>query len=104
MMQPSLLDIVELLVNLPEHNLFIGDQGTIVECYDENHFEVEFINDAGETTALCPLSTQQFIVVWKANTKQWLTTADKMKAIIEHLSEEKCQEVFDFARFIHKRA
>ena len=104
MMQPSLLDIVELVVNLTKHNLFMGDQGTIVECYDENHFEVEFINDTGETTALCSLSTQQLIVVWKANTKQWLTTADKMAAMIEHLSEEKRQEVFDFARFIHQRA
>ena len=103
-MEPSLLDIVELVVNLPEHNLFMGDQGTIVECYDENHFEVEFINDAGETTALILLCTQQFIVVWKANTKQWLTMADKMVAMIEHLPEEKRQEVFDFARFIHQKA
>ena len=104
MTQPSLLDIVELLVNLPEYNLFIGDQGTIVECLDKNHFEVEFINEAGETTALCPLSTQQFMVVWKAERKQWLTTADKMVAIVDNLSEEKRQELLDFARFLYQQS
>jgi hypothetical protein len=66
--QPELLDIIELLVNLPEANQFIGTQGTIVECHDRNNFEVEFSNEDGETTALCVLSSQQFIVVWKAKT------------------------------------
>jgi len=37
-------------------------------------------NEDGETTALCALSSQQFIVVWKATTKQWLTPADKIPA------------------------
>lgn len=65
-MKPELFDIVELLVNLPEHQQSIGTQGTIVECHDLNHFEVEFSNKAGETTALCVLSPQQFTVVWQA--------------------------------------
>jgi hypothetical protein len=67
-MQPELLDIVELLVNLPEYQQTIGSQGTIVECHDENHFEVEFTNERGETTALCPLSSDQFVIIWKAKT------------------------------------
>ncbi|MFB6274909.1 MAG: DUF4926 domain-containing protein [Halothece sp.] len=104
MNQPSLFDLVELLVNFPDHNLVIGDQGTIVECFDKNHFEVEFINETGETTALCTLSSRQFIVVWKAETKEWLTTADKMRAIIDGLSEEKRQELLDFARFLYQKA
>ena len=57
---------------LPEQKQLIGTQGTIVECHDPKHFEVEFSNEDGETTALCVLSSQQFIVVWKAKTKQWL--------------------------------
>ena len=65
-MKPELFDIVELLVNLPEFQQSIGTQGTIVECHAPNHFEVEFSNEAGETTALCVLSPQQFIVVWQA--------------------------------------
>lgn len=104
MIKPEILDIIELLVNLPEHNLFIGNQGTIVECLDENHFEVEFINETGETTALCPLSTQQFIVVWQVQTKQWLTTADKVTFMINYLSEEKRKELLNFACFLYQKA
>ena len=43
MIKPELLDIVELLVNLPEQKQFVGDRGTIVECYDDDHLEVEFV-------------------------------------------------------------
>jgi Domain of unknown function (DUF4926) len=101
--QPELLDIVELLVNLPESNQFVGTQGTIVECHDLNNFEVEFSNEDGETTALCVLSSQQFIVVWKAQTKKWLTTSDKIAAIFNNLSETKREEVLDFARFLYQK-
>ena len=31
MIKPELFDIIELLVNLPNNNLYIGNQGTIVE-------------------------------------------------------------------------
>ena len=72
MIKPELLDIVELLVNLPEQKQFVGDRGTIVECYDDDHFEVKFVNDSGETTTLCTLSSQQFIIVWQIATKQSL--------------------------------
>ncbi len=74
------------------------------KCLDENHFEVEFINETGETTALCPLSTQQFMVVWKGESKQWLKTADKMVVIVNNLPEEKRQERLDFARFLYQKA
>jgi Domain of unknown function (DUF4926) len=102
-MQPKLLDIVELLVNLPEYNQVIGAQGTIVECHDLDNFEVEFSNEDGETTALCVLSSQQFIVVWTAKTKQWLSTSDKITAIFKNLSETKREEVLDFARFLYQK-
>lgn len=61
------------------------------------------MNDSGETTALCPLSSQQFIVVWKAANKQWLTVPDKVTALINNLSQEKQEEVLDFARFIYQK-
>ncbi len=102
-MKPELLDLVEILINLPEHRQFIGDRGTIVECHDDCNFEVEFTNEDGETTALCVLSPQQFIVVWKAKAKQWLTTGDKLTAIFNHLSETKREEVLDFARFLYQK-
>lgn len=89
MTKPELLDIVELLVNLPEHNLFVGARGTIVECYSDEDFEVEFANESGETAALCTLSRPKFIVVWKSATQQWLTASEKVVAILNQLSESK---------------
>lgn len=101
-MKPELFDVVELLVNLPEHQQSIGAQGTIVECHDLNHFEVEFSNESGETTALCVLSPQQFMVVWQAQTKQWLTSTDKITAIFGNLPENKREEVLGFALSLYQ--
>jgi Domain of unknown function (DUF4926) len=127
-MKPELFDVVELLVNLPEHKqsiaprparqvpeciraklsqvapLAIGTQGTIIECHDPNHFEVEFSNENGETITLCVLSPQQFMVVWQARTKQWLTTTDKITSIFSNLPENKQEQILDFARFLYQKA
>ncbi|NJR48107.1 MAG: DUF4926 domain-containing protein, partial [Hyellaceae cyanobacterium CSU_1_1] len=43
MTQPELFDVVELLIDLPESNLRAGVQGAIVECYQDNNYEVEFL-------------------------------------------------------------
>ena len=53
----KLLDIIVLTKNLPEHNLKKGDIGTIVEVYDSNNFEVEFIRADGQTQALLTLDS-----------------------------------------------
>ncbi len=53
--------------------------------------------------ALCPLSIDQFIVVWQAETRTWLSMADQIGALIAHLPEDAGQEVLDFARFLHAR-
>ena len=50
MKSPELLDVVELLVNLPEDGLRVGTQGTIVECYGDDAYEVEFVNGAGDAS------------------------------------------------------
>jgi hypothetical protein len=102
-MQPELFDVIEVLVDLPEHHVQAGTQGTIVHCYPDNAFEVEFVNEDGETTALCPLLSTQFIVVWKASMKMWLAAEDQAAALVSHLPEEAKQEVLDFARFLHTR-
>ncbi|MEB3884298.1 DUF4926 domain-containing protein [Lyngbya sp. CCY1209] len=104
MMKPELFDIVELLSNLPEYQLSIGDRGAIVECLDATHFEVEFSDEQGEMKALCPLDIQQFIVVWQAKTKQWLTTTDKVSLLLERLPEEKQTELLNFARSLYQQA
>ncbi|WP_013324729.1 DUF4926 domain-containing protein [Gloeothece verrucosa] len=103
MIEPELFDVIELLRDLPDYQLKAGQQGAIVECYENGKFEVEFSDSDGETLALCPLSSEQFIVVWKAKTKQWLSLAEKVASVVFHLSDEHRREVLDFARFLYQR-
>ncbi|AFZ44640.1 hypothetical protein PCC7418_2493 [Halothece sp. PCC 7418] len=100
MIEPSLNDLVELLVNLPEYNLAIGNKGRIIDSLDESHFEIEFIEGVEEATDSCVLSTEQFIVVWQAETEEWLSTTDKLMAIVNNLPEEKREEILNFAQFL----
>lgn len=98
MNQPELFDIVELLIDLPKSNLRAGTQGTIVECYGNNAYETELANSEGKTIALCTLSDQNFIIVWQAKTKSWLSLAEKITAIVNKLDTEKQAQVFQFVR------
>ena len=59
MTEPALFNVIELLTDVPEHNQLIGSQGTIIECYGDNDFEVEFSNEDGEATAQFALSRRQ---------------------------------------------
>lgn len=102
-MQPELFDVIEVLVDFPEHHIQTGTQGTIVHCYPDNAFEIEFVNEEGETTALFAMLSTQFIVVWKASTKKWLPAEEQAADLVSHLPEEAKQEVLDFARFLHTR-
>jgi len=53
----SVLDAVVLKRDLPEHGLKRGDVGAIVEIYDEDGLEVEFVTASGRTAALITLRT-----------------------------------------------
>ena len=97
MNQPELFDIVELLVDLSE-NLHTGVRGTIVERYGDDVYEVEFSDSDGETLALCTLSPEQFIIVWQAKTKSWLSLPDRITDVVENLDAARQKEVFKFAR------
>ena len=103
MIEPELFDAIELLADLPEENLCAGVRGAIVECYEDGKYEVEFTNEEGETLALSTLSSDKFIVVWKAKTKSWLPVSEQIAAAINHLSEERQREVLDFARSLYQR-
>jgi hypothetical protein len=103
MSKAELFDIVELIVYHPEIQLPIGARGAIVECYENNNYEVEFTNKDGETVALCTLSSEQFIVVWKAKTKSWLSVTEQINLAIARLPEEDQQQVLDFALSLYQR-
>ena len=102
-MTPALFDVIELLVDLPAYHLRSGTLGAIVHVHSDATYEVEFTNEEGETTALCPLAAEQFLVVWQAETQSWLPLAEHIAALVTHLPEEAGREVLDFARFLHER-
>ena len=67
----KLLDLVVLKEDLPDRGLRRGNIGTIVEIFDDQAYEVEFIDEEGQTLALfalrddqiLPLSTQQYDLI-----------------------------------------
>ncbi|MCG9890806.1 MAG: DUF4926 domain-containing protein [Thermosynechococcaceae cyanobacterium MS004] len=102
MIKPELFDVIELLVHIPDLELMPGMQGAIVENHGNNRYEVEFSNNSGETNALCTLSSEQFVVVWRSQTKCWLPIPEKVTAIVNYLPEDRQQKVLDFARSLHQ--
>ncbi|MGB5771071.1 MAG: DUF4926 domain-containing protein, partial [Crocosphaera sp.] len=60
----KLLDIVALLENLPELNLYRGQVGTIVEEYEPGVFEVEFSDNTGKAYAIETLTETQLMVLY----------------------------------------
>lgn len=51
-MKYKVLDIVVLERNFPSHGLKKGDLGAVVEVYEPDGLEVEFVTASGKTTAL----------------------------------------------------
>lgn len=54
-MNYSTLETVVINRDLPEHELKLGDLGTIVEIYGPDSLEVEFVTGSGRTYALLTL-------------------------------------------------
>lgn len=52
----SRLDIVVLTRDLPEFGLKLGDLGAVVEIYEPDGLEVEFVMDSSCTNAVLTLS------------------------------------------------
>ena len=48
----KILETVSLAIDLPKHMLSKGCLGAIVEVYDDDVYEVEFIDQSGRTTLL----------------------------------------------------
>lgn len=55
-MRYKLLDCVVLTHDLPEFKLRAGDLGTVVEVYEPDGLEVEFVKASGETLAVVTIS------------------------------------------------
>ncbi len=59
----KILDVVALTENLPEHGLYRGQVGTIVEILAPNVYEVEFSDDEGQMYAMQTLNADQLMVL-----------------------------------------
>jgi hypothetical protein len=60
---PSLLDVVALLTDLPAHELARGQVGTIVEQLDDKTLLVEFSDDQGRAYAVAPCPKTELLVL-----------------------------------------
>jgi membrane protein implicated in regulation of membrane protease activity len=60
----KLLDVVALLEDLPEIDLYRGQVGTIVEEYEPEVFEVEFSDTTGRAYAIETLNAHQLMVLY----------------------------------------
>jgi hypothetical protein len=54
----QVLDTLVLGRDLPDHGLRKGDLGAVVELYEPDGLEVEFVTASGRTAALLTLTTQ----------------------------------------------
>ncbi len=55
-MKANVLDCVVLQRDLPEHGLRRGDLGAVVQVYEPDGVEVEFVRASGRTQALVELT------------------------------------------------
>ncbi|NUO83464.1 DUF4926 domain-containing protein [candidate division KSB1 bacterium] len=63
---PDLFDVVELQEDSPEFEMQRGAQGAMVECYSDGEFEVEFVDEDGQTLALCGLPPEKIAALSSA--------------------------------------
>jgi hypothetical protein len=57
----KLLDVVALTTDIPQHNLYRGEIGAVVECYTDDSYDVEFVAQDGYTYALVTVRADQLI-------------------------------------------
>lgn len=61
--EPSVLDVVALLADVPADRLARGQVGTVVEPLDEASVLVEFSDDQGRAYAVVPVPRSQLLVL-----------------------------------------
>lgn len=59
----DILDVVALTEDLPEHGLYRGQVGTVVEALTPGVFEVEFSDDEGRAYASLALRVDQLLAL-----------------------------------------
>jgi hypothetical protein len=62
----KVLDTIVLKKDLPDHGLKKGDVGVVVEAYEPDGLEVEFVTGSGKTQALVTLKIKDVRMVGDA--------------------------------------
>jgi len=62
-MKINLLDTVKLERDFPDYGLHQGDNGAVVEVYEPDGLEVEFVSSSGITQALLTLKVNEVSLV-----------------------------------------
>jgi hypothetical protein len=65
----KLLDVVALTEDLPNDGLYRGQVGTVIEILAPGVYEVEFIDDNGQTYAMKALQGHQLMVLYYGSIK-----------------------------------
>lgn len=65
----QLLDVVEVLEDLPEYDIKRGERGAVVEVFDEPEeaYIVEFVDESGKSRIADWVKSDQIITVCKLN-------------------------------------
>lgn len=64
----KLFDVVRLVVDLPDENLFAGMIGTVIHIFTQptTAYEIEFCDEDGVTVAQIALTPEQFeLIDWQ---------------------------------------
>jgi hypothetical protein len=104
MQDVNLFDVVELIVDLPQQGLYAGMCGTVLEMHGAGQaFEVEFSDEQGQVVSFLALPPEHFVVIWRAQERQWVSTPERLAQLVARLPEPVGAEVLDFARFMAVR-
>lgn len=99
-MMPDIGDIVEIVMDIPEKNLRAGMRGAVVHYHGNDVYEIEFTDKNGETIDFSAIHAKQFIIVWRAENRQWTPIAEQTSALVAGLSDDAAKQVLNFARFL----
>ena len=92
-MRPDIGDIIEVVTDIPEKNLRAGVRGAVVHCHGNDFYEIEFTDENGETLDFSALNARHFIVVWRAETRQWVPIANQNSALVASLPHDVARQV-----------
>jgi hypothetical protein len=76
----------------------------VVHQHTPDDYEVEFADEEGDTIDVLALRMDQFIIVWRAKTGQWVSVSKQVSDMIERLPNDAALEVLDFTRYVSVRS